>query len=327
MVDDNEDDRIEAAVLASDDLEVVSVVPSADLMLTIGAISTLLASDRPVVALIDYRLDVPSGVTYRGGTLAGALRDNFPTVPLVLYTSDAVMRAYLDARPRSVEAFDRTIEKNHLVGRELAASSELAEIARGFRTIAEMGAEGEMAVNEVLAVPEQIVDQLDQLLSDGLRAPAGLASWIMNDVLPEDGPLLDRLQAAAHLGLTLDSFDSLISAGSATDIEYKGIFSGLEPRWWMLALETLSVSEDSVPSVKRAACNWCGQRVERSCSICNEPCGQEHCLPVRRALQPRWTRGRVACFACVESGRVDASDIDEMFEEIVTLIVTGQIRG
>lgn len=323
VIDDNESDASDVTALEEADLNVVALAPSASVEECARLVFGLTATG-PAAILIDYRLDSSAGVNYRGGSLAGAIRDLSPSIPLILYTTDAILHDEASLRAKARQAFDWVLEKDYFLSSPQRVRIELMSIARSFAEAHLEGMHDEFDSLMRLLTADQTQEDTVGLMNPGEQgsSPADLASWILNSVLTQDGPIVNSGQAAAALGLRIDRLPKY-----STQMEparYRGLFCEMEPRWWLSGLLRM-LDPETFEVEDFAECDWCGGEVNRACAVCGEPCGEEHALPIVGAAGGGWTRGSVVCFPCVEVGRDSSVRIDRAYMGLANAIRMGQV--
>lgn len=97
------------------------------------------------IVLLDYRLDDRAEdrvmtVNYRGGTIAAALKEQLPHIPLVLVTTADKFEASLEHNARVKRLFDLTVLKENLLTpleqRSLIAN-DIKDLAIGYRRVSQ----------------------------------------------------------------------------------------------------------------------------------------------------------------------------------------------
>src|SRR5580704_2992118 len=117
-----DDDVGESTLLASllnksgDDLLCDAARPHGSVEATATLIKERLETDAPRLLLLDYRLEdhqTADGDTadFRGGTVAGYVRDQDPDLPIVLLTSEEKLHRFVERRPGMKQHFDWTLLK------------------------------------------------------------------------------------------------------------------------------------------------------------------------------------------------------------------------
>lgn len=323
---------------------------------------TGIASGKYTIALLDYRLDAehpdgPDGfLPYRGGTVAAELKEQFPDTPVVLITTEEKLQASLRHNPRVRTLFDHVILKGALTSRSgrVAAAAELKDLDEGFGLIrrkiaATQDPEPWQLIFAILDVKEDERAALTETV--GAHAPEGVAEisqWLLAELLVHPGILLDEDEASYRVGLEKGSFRRDEVESLFAGIRYSGPFAQLRPRWWRgrLAARLREVAGDdafgdskskarkiaeaigaNVRSLRPAACVWCAEpNVARACMSCREPVDSLHSLVVRAPDQPKWAEPLVACFRCIQEGRVEGATFQPGTDDIVRDLRTGKLR-
>ena len=124
IVDDDPDESEALADLLRESgtgLEVEAIKPSEHVESTAETVLKALPDGHPRVLLLDYRLEDNAqeghGVHYRGGTVAGHLRDEAPDLPIVLLTSEQKLHDWVESRPGMKGVFDWTLVKSEILSR------------------------------------------------------------------------------------------------------------------------------------------------------------------------------------------------------------------
>ena len=295
------------------------------------------------VVLLDFRLDdrAPSDeqpVSYRGGMLAAAIKEKLQ-IPIVLVTTEEKRREYVADNPRIRNLFDYTLLKSQIGGqkneRELAGA-QIVDLAIGFRRIrAELESAGStrevsQAICQLLDIDNEELGSLEGCLQATVPTKiAEFASWLLQGLLDNPGPLLADDEASARLGLTNRTFAEKKVQEWASRARYKGVFGDLHHRWWegrlLAQLQTArderegergtraaAIARDCGESRLQAAqCTWCNKGlVQRACYVCKKGVDATHHLVARVDDRPTWALPAVVCFRCIQRGR------DEEFSSI-----------
>lgn len=323
VIDDNKSDAGDVLALTGTDLLVTALAPISSVEECARAVRELAVGGAAAI-LIDYRLDSEENVRYRGGSLAGGIRDLIPEVPLVLYTTDAILHTEAGLRARARQVFDWVLEKDHFLSDSSKVRVELLSIAQAFAYANEVTEANLSRFLQLMLDAGDSQQELVSLMNPGVQAESrsGVVSWLLNVVLKQDGPLLTLAQAASALGLTSGAFNENLSAFDAA--RYRGVFSEMQPRWWLSAIDSVAYE---IQTAELAECNWCGLDVQRSCSICGQPCGEAHAVPLIGEDDAGWSRGSVGCFRCIEAGRDSSVRIDPAFADLAQAIRLGQVSS
>ena len=319
---------------------------------TVDELGKAVTAAAPSIVLLDYRLDDQSDANYRAGTVAAWLREQMPSIPVVLTTTQENLKAWVANNPQVRQLFDFEIFKSGVAraGKdEPAIALQLLGLASGYREIVAALAQDK---------PEQAIIQLFQPSSemelrvlvdsqpDGeLSQPPAIASWILKSVLNYPGPLLDSRESAIRLGLLHESFLLEGVRDFVNDCAYVGVFSGVQPRWWRGRLEAKLrglldpdaafdtstscqvLSKASGLELEHGTCSWCHDPYpSRICSTCQKPVDLSHSLVIESLGRPGWAEPALACFICIADGTAE----DERFiaggEDLVASLKTGEIK-
>jgi len=209
----------------------------------------ILALD-PDMVVVDFDLAQrqPNGAKapYTGVTLAAAIRDKVPSIPVLLVSRGALGRR-LERRRDLPASFDDLIYKEQIAKAPPEVVKDLAELISGFQTLASIPKLRWTDLVTLLGARD--ADEREALrLSTGSSgsdaSPAvwrvsEAARWLRNVVLAYPGILLDDLFSATLLGIGLESFWNLRLQAALASARYSGPFAG-SPRWWKARLLALS---------------------------------------------------------------------------------------
>jgi hypothetical protein len=338
LVDDDvsEGDSIARVLDARETLTCVAQRPAETFGETVETLRAALGPAGPRVALLDYRLDdheLADGgqAQYRGGTVAGFLRDVDPSIPIILVTSDEKLRAWVQTRPGLESVFDWTLVKQEIVRRGRASSlrQQVADIAQTWATL-KVAAEGEDALwtelATVLRAESRLLEPFARLEPAPPRpdVPGAVARWLLHRVLAWDGPLVRDAQARAVLGITATSLERPEVKSWLGDARYVGPLQAFGRRWWAArlheALARAARGTRPIESHARAAaiaaaagvnveaelCQWCnGERTVRACWLCGRHSDAAHAVRLLSDAPPAWADAPVACYSCIAEGRAD----------------------
>lgn len=355
-VDDNPDDRQLAKLLEGPGLSVHALAPATTVEETVAQVTAALElSAGPGVVLVDYRLDQEQAVTFKGGTIAAALREAMPDVPLVLFTTEERLRQWVDQQVGIRTLFDWQLIKGTVLSSDQArdlARQSVASIATSFASVVEtrdhLGDEAD--VWDVIRIAmEAEPHELQPFRSSTVLVPhkesaSQIARWILGEALQHPGPLINNADSRVLVGLDLESWAQPRVREWLERSLYTGVFDGLRRDWYWrgrlsrqvddlfdgtLAPEDAAQRASALGRVLDEAlghdrCSWCGDSdVLRACSICDRAVDSAHAL--RPLGAPDWSLGRVTCFACILSGEAERARFDESAEEIAAMIRTGEI--
>lgn len=201
-------------------------------------IQDLLNGDQPPLVMLDHILDKTSDTTnplfQRGSTIAEAIKEKWPSCPVVGVTNQEV-----DLRTK--ETYD-ALFPFHDFGKYIG---RIVSIQKGFALVSKAKAKTARRLVSLLKPPEEATDRLIGALPDDLKnspfkdpsvAPR-MYRWV-DGLLGRPGFLFDALWSATLLGLTPAGFDK-VAAGFQKGI-YRGVFAFSDaPRWWSSELTRL----------------------------------------------------------------------------------------
>ncbi len=354
LVDDSEEDLKYADRLSRDRFVCQSLPPPPTTEELRREVEQRRANALCDIVLLDYRLDAEGTATagqkrpYRGGTVAALLKEYMPDLPVVLITTEEKLRQSLTGKPQVRNLFDHQILKQRLVDRGTrdAVVRELVDLAVGFKAIASDKGRGWRKVTTLLRADD------DSPIVEGLEftdPPAGtteIAQWVLHGLLAHPGPLLDRDDARALLGLAPAAFQRAEVQDGISSARYNGVFGASHERWWRNRLQRwLSNANDGkVPSggerarviakalesshqaIRPAICIWCGgHQVARACALCRQTVDPQHGLVAQVDDRPRWADNAVVCFDCISTGRADGLRFQPGTDPIVRALQTGAL--
>jgi CheY-like chemotaxis protein len=241
-IDDNPDDRarLQEALKDQSGLRVDIQPPPSTLD------ARALASGRPDIAIIDYQLTEREPgrepATFKGSTLAAALREKAPEIPIVLTTRQQMMTGGRIAPARDLlGAFDELVVKETIYRQPDEFVATLVRLARGFRRLRDCRNRNWAALLQTLGADTVEEDELlradppTELLEKGWRVSEA-ARWIRGTVLAYPGILYDSLHAAVALGLSHESFLKPSVQAFFKTAKYRGVFTPPGPYFWKTRL-------------------------------------------------------------------------------------------
>jgi CheY-like chemotaxis protein len=241
-VDDNPEDRarLQEALKGQSGLRLDIQPPPSTLD------ARALANGKPDIAIIDYQLTEREPgrepATFKGSTLAAALREKAPEIPIVLTTRQQMQTGGRIAPARDLlGAFDELVIKETLYRQPDEFAATLVQLARGFRRLRECRNRNWTALLQTLGADEVEGDELlradppAELLEKGWRVSEA-ARWIRGTVIAHPGVLYDSLHAAVALGLSRESFLKPSVQAFFRTAKYRGVFTPPEPYFWKTRL-------------------------------------------------------------------------------------------
>ncbi len=344
LVDDNPQDRIIAERLSDDGLACRSLVPRGTLDQLRAEILTLVEEGVADVVLLDYRLDDQrpdngEPFSHRAGALAAELKEHRPQLPLVLLTTEANLRQWVEVNPAIGPLFDLTVLKSELdtqVSRRNYAIA-IGDLAVGFQQLDHFASAGSLDWLHVAASIGLDETEAAAFAADWPDAPPGgfsdLVTAVLKGLLAErPGPLLPFADAAARLAIQPHALANVLEA--APRLRYTGPFALLRPRIWRARLDaaeaarrTATIDETrpegtafatALASAEPQRCRVCEEQPStQACALCRRGVDDRHYVVASELLRPAWSDPRAVCFACIEDGAAD----DERFPSAARRIV------
>ena len=355
-----DDDATESASLADllnsgTDLLVTTAQPTGEVEETVAKVLDALPDGCPRLLLLDYRLEDDAtrqdAVKFRGGTVAGYLRDVEPELPIVLLTSEAKLHAWVDTRPGMKSVFDWTLVKNKIsspggAGREHEKIVDFAHAWEGARGWPEQSDELWTRIAELMRAPEQYVQPYGELEAEPPRpdVTGDVIHWLLHGALTIPGPLIAKDAVRVTLGVSPEAFATEAVGAWLEDARYQGVLGAFGARWWAAMVRAqlaeacggsrpldaadraAALSEHLSAELDSEACNWCGgQRTLEACLVCGSATDAAHCVRPLTASQPAWADPCVVCYRCVATGRADAEGL--RFPPLANDVIDGLREG
>lgn len=277
-----------------------------------------LARYRPDIAVIDYQLsERETGrepATFKGSTLAAALREKLPDVPIVLTTRQRMLSTGSFASARDLSgAFDELIVKETIHANSIQFVTTLAGLAKGFRLLRGAHPRNWRSLQALLKSSDLEEEELlkadppQELLSGQSWRVPEVAKWIRKVLLQYPGIVYDSLHASVALGLSRDAFLRPSVQAFFKQAIYRGVFARDESHFWKTRLLTRAralLRESGSPDASytdfakawrrtrrvdlpQAVCNTSGKLPADSvCFVLREPVLQRYSLPYRPDTRP-----------------------------------------
>ena len=328
MVDD---DATEAGALAEllrageDGLEVFLQAPSPGVEATAASALETLGGEGPRLLLLDYRLgdnpiDGGDIVRFKGGSVAGYVREQNPEIPIALLTSEEKLHDWVERRAGIKEIFDWTLVKNEISAKGGAeqARERIVDYARSWQTASAWNEETALweRMAKLLRAPEGEITLFKELEAEPPKpgVTAEVMHWVLFDALLTPGPLIDSATARVVLGLDHESFCSAEVSEWLADARYGGALNTFAERWWGRPIraklaKTAGGARPLDASARAGAlaaqlgidlshegCSWCrGERTLQACHQCGRATDAAHsAAPCPGLSQPGQTRGSSA---------------------------------
>ncbi len=363
IVDDDKKERTALADLlngAGAGLEVTAVAPAADVEATAAMIRKELPDSGPRLLLLDYRLeDNPltgsEHASFRGGTVAGYIRDVDPDLPIVLLTSEEKLHEFVERRPGVKDFFDWTLLKSTISNRAGAAAghTKIVEFAEAWRRVQGWPHDQNETwerLEELMGTPPGAIVYFRDLEAEPPRGdvPGDVIHWLAYRALRIRGPLIGANAVRVTLGLSREAFEDAEVRAWLKDAHYDGALGRVEERWWAhLVRNKLAAvaggarpleASDRAAAVAKAVgqetlghegCSWCGRlRTIDACMVCGQATDAAHGVrPLTQPL-PAWADAFVVCYRCIAVGRTDEQGLrfPPQTEETVSGLREDRIR-
>jgi CheY-like chemotaxis protein len=355
ILDDNQLERDSlATVLESDELAVEPLAPTHDVRTTVARVLAAVAAhsaDEATIVLLDYRLDDRlAEVDFRGGTVANAFKEHDPTIPVVLFTTDEKLHAWVETRPGVEGVFDWRLLKGDIATDRTGVRAQIVDLARGWKTLRGAvtdGAEVWELLAGVLGVgrPQLAAFADVELHPPKADVPGELALWLLRGPLRWSGPLVDPADARVLCGVTADDFERPELQEWLATAAYAGPFQAFGRRWWSAPLRNqvarltdpspadaderaAAISEDLGAELEAEGCSWCRQaRTNRACDVCRRAVDAAHSLRLLTDPPPAWADSPVVCFRCVADGSADGRRLAPGNEDVADGLREGSIAS
>jgi len=359
-----DDDAQESANLANllnssgSDLVCEAKPPGATVEDTAQLITDHLGSSAsPRLLLLDYRLDDHSGddetrPDFRGGTIAGYVRDQDPDLPIVLLTSEDKLHQWVERRPGMKQHFDWTLLKSEVAATDAGASahSRLADLARTWRLALawpQDPAETWARLGSLMNVSQDGVEQFSNLESEPPRGdvPGDVLHWLLKRAHCLRGPLIADPAARVMLGVSQTSFELPAVVQWLEPARYDGRLQAFGRRWWshLVGVQLAEACDGARPieaskrvaflgdllniALEPEACTWCeGERTLHACMLCHRATDAAHSLVPLGPPLPGWADPDVVCYRCVAEGHAESERFPPSSQEIVTALVEDRLR-
>ena len=264
----------------------------------IGDLIEDVKNENPELILVDYDLAKPKDgllIGMSGAALSTALREEFPDVPIVLFTKIDFLRIQ-KLNPKVLSSLDETIYKSNVLNEDGKNLDILHKLAIGYKEL--RNAESKTWINllKIIGAPEIDYDFLKlsepPTISEGGWSVFDAADWIRNTLIKYPGILYDPVNSATFLGISKDAFISDPIQELFSDAKYSTVFAPKEGRWWKSKLQEIAESimegyeRDLIVRkgfplswerinnnpIERSKCVFCGKSpAEWVCYILKEP--------------------------------------------------------
>ncbi|KAB2944401.1 MAG: hypothetical protein MPEBLZ_01056 [Candidatus Methanoperedens nitroreducens] len=263
----------------------------------IGDLINEVKNEKPELILVDLDLTIPKeglllGVS--GAALSTALREEFPEVPIILFTKTDFLKIQ-KVNPKVLSSLDETIYKSDLFKGD-ANLDCLDKLANGYKQLRNEKSKTWIELLEIIEAPKNDYDSLKvsdpPTISENVWSVFDAAYWIRNTLIKYPGILYDPIHSAAFLGLSRDAFLSESVQKLFSEAKYSKIFVPIEGRWWKSRLQEIAESimdekekdliiREGFPlawdrinktNIDRSKCVFCGKEpAEWVCHILKKP--------------------------------------------------------
>jgi CheY-like chemotaxis protein len=349
LVDDNPEDRRIAERLSADGLPCHAMAPEGSLDLLRTRILDQASTGQADVVLVDYRLDDRQSddgppFAHRAGALAAELKEHRASLPLVLLTTEANLRSWVEGNRSIAPLFDLTVLKSDLA---IQASRRhhargISDLAYGYKQLAILAERGLTweSVASALGLDEGEAATFAADWPD--PPPKGLpdlvAAVLKGLMADRPGPLLPYPDAAARLGIMPAALPDVLSAEPR--LRYQGPFCLMQPRVWRVRLDAAMARIDAAKGDKAAPddrflaameqapvqlCRVCSERrSSRACAVCRQGVDDRHYVLSSELVKPAWSDARAVCFVCIEDGRADEERFPTASRALVERLRSGE---
>jgi CheY-like chemotaxis protein len=201
--------------------------------------------DAPDIVLVDYELARASKdsapVTYRGGTLATAIREHTPDTPIIILTRKSLLQSYRGA-PGQFGAVDYVMYKDDFEMEAATATRKLATLVRGYQLLRSKEERDWDSLTEIIGARNEEISVLNDAsppldpspdkASKLVWSSHGVAKWIIHTLFKYPGILYDELHSASTLGIDVQSFRKREVQEAMHAARYDGPFHGFSDFWW-----------------------------------------------------------------------------------------------
>lgn len=193
-----------------------------------------LKGPQPSLVLLDHVLDktaTTNPVFQKGSTLAEAIKENWPSCPVVGVTNVDNVEGIDVRTKRTYDALFPFQDFSQYIDR-------IEAIKKGFALVVRTKARTARKLVQLLKPPEDEEERLVAALPDDLKksfsdpsVASRLYRWV-EDLMDRRGFLYDKLWAATFLGLNESGFDKVVRTFKKA--KYTGVFARSDdPRWWL----------------------------------------------------------------------------------------------
>lgn len=207
--------------------------------------------NNPELILVDFDLSMPDedkNVNLISGlTLSTELKQNFPEVPIVLFTRIEKFKIedYSRINRTVFGSLDDVVYKNELFAQNEKLDS-FYTLAIGFKKLRESGSRKWKNLLKILETSEEdeyVLKLSDPpITSESEWSVSEAAYWIRNILIKYPGMLYNAMHSATFLGISEDAFLSNSIQEFFAEAKYSGVFTPPEGRWWKSRLQEIANS-------------------------------------------------------------------------------------
>lgn len=310
-----------------------------------------IAAENPELLMVDYDLSVPDDngqvIGFQGIALATQLRQQFPEVPIVLFTRKSVFRLQDYAKiSETLSSIDEIIYKQDLFKIDSSTIEKLFHLAIGFKLMRNQKNKGWDELLKLMGASQSDAGLL-KLADPPITyrkswATVAVATWIRKVIFQYPGILYDSMHAATFLGISSEAFASEPIQPLFTSAKYSGIFQSTEERWWKSKLRSVAYSimnkkekglplriafpmaweRDSKTTIEKAKCVFSGEApAEWVCYILHQPVMIKYSLSYKPDSRPAvMEEARVSFEAVKTSNDFDQRLVDPLGRELISEI-------
>lgn len=257
----------------------------------IEKINVRLDDYQPDMFLVDYFLNRISDENkkkydFKGLTLAGTIRENYPMHPIYAMTNETLFKMdgpFTSEAYASKNTFDKIFNYNEI---QKYGDNILYNDAIYYKLLRQTPQKNVKSLFNLLNTPDNIRETLRTVLPTDLRCGLNnnkqgncmaFARWVRYELLIKPGFLYDIDFTANYLGTTIESFEKISTKLSKA--KYRGIFSKTtEPLWWVSELDRIIFSYKKAKEIKEVDV-WrvaplifdIPSKNLSKCGICGEP--------------------------------------------------------
>jgi CheY-like chemotaxis protein len=249
IVDDNAEDRrrMKAIFARRVRFSASAVAPPVPL----DAASFLDQESTPDLVLVDYQLSEKeadrAAATYKGSTLAAALRERLPKTPILLITRATLLTSGKAAGARDLQgAFESLVVKDDIWAQPAIHVERFRLLAEGFRTVGDSTSKDWAGLRSLLGAEreeDELLREADppqHVLEGKSWRVTEVARWITGTLLKYPGILYAPLHAATTLGISVETFLWPTIQKRFRPALYSGVFRPEEPFVWRGRLHSIA---------------------------------------------------------------------------------------